>query len=99
MPTFDPTTLLTAAIVFALTAAAKAAGLPDATAVARAFAAAVALLIPIIIAWRSGHLAAVDWGANMPALLEAGKILLDAALAYLAATGIHAHAKEVTPGP
>ena len=95
MLTLDPTvnTVLTAIVVYGLTAAAKALGLPDATAPARAFAALLSLAIPVLLAWHSGQLAAVDWNQQLPATMEALKLLAAAGAAYLAATGLHHNVK------
>ena len=95
MLTLDPTvnTVITAIVIYGLTAVAKALGLPDATAPARAFAAVLSLLLPILLAWHNAQLAAVDWNQLVPAALEALKILTAALVAYLAATGLHHNVK------
>jgi hypothetical protein len=91
----DPTALVTAILVYALTAAAKLLGLPDATVPVRAFAALVALLLPLAFAWKSGSLATLDWNNTLPGLYVAGQALVNALVAYLAAGGINSHVKDM----
>lgn len=91
---FDPTLIVTTVLVYALTTAAKALGLPDATAPVRAFAALVALLIPIALAWHGGTLAAYDWNTALPSLWTVGQALVNALVVYLAAGGLNAHVKD-----
>lgn len=90
----DPTTIVSTVLVYALTVAAKALGLPDATVPVRAFAALVALLIPVLLAWHAGTLASLDWNTAVPALWLAGQGLLNAVVVYLAAGGLNAHVKD-----
>lgn len=93
---FDPSTLVMTVLVYALTTAAKALGLPDATVPVRAFAALVALLIPVALAWHAGTLASFDWNNTAPGLWTAGQALVNAVVVYLAAGGLHSNVKSVT---